>query len=141
MLFIYFSWFLCVLGALKLFMLRCIWFHCNFMLEFYSCMTILVIICRSDDYFVWIYLNCMIYCLIRNRALQNTQGTRLKILKTILLEWRFEYLIRSWSLPFILEQYGLINLVGLQNKLQIVQLIYQHESVTKKESPNMSKLL
>jgi len=40
------------------------------MLEFYSCLTILVIICRSDDYFVCIYLNCMIYCLIINRALQ-----------------------------------------------------------------------
>jgi len=29
-----------------------------------------VIIRRSDDYFLCIYLNCMIYCLIRNRALQ-----------------------------------------------------------------------
>jgi len=39
------------------------------MLEFYSCMTILVTICRSDDYFLCIYLNCMIYCVIRNRVL------------------------------------------------------------------------
>ena len=29
----------------------------------------MVIICRSDDYFLCIYLNCMIYCLIRNRVL------------------------------------------------------------------------
>jgi len=40
------------------------------MLEFYSCMTILVINCRSDNYFLCMYLNFMIYCLIRNRALQ-----------------------------------------------------------------------
>ena len=33
-------------------------------------MTMLVIIRRSDDYFLCIYLNCMIYCLFRNRALQ-----------------------------------------------------------------------
>jgi len=26
--------------------------------------------CRSDDYFLFVYRNCMIYCLIRNRALQ-----------------------------------------------------------------------
>ena len=59
------------------FMLRCIRFGCDFMLEFYSCMTILVIVCRSDDYFLCIYLNCMIYCLIRNKALQSssTRGT------------------------------------------------------------------
>jgi len=55
------------------FMLRCICFCCDFMLEFYSCMTMLVIICRSDDYFWCIYLNCMIYCLIRNRALHKHQ--------------------------------------------------------------------
>jgi len=29
----------------------------------------LVVNCRHDDYFLCIYLNCMIYCLIRNRAL------------------------------------------------------------------------
>jgi len=38
--------------------------------KLFSCMTILVIICRSDDYFLCIYSNCMIYRLIRNRALQ-----------------------------------------------------------------------
>jgi len=31
----------------------------------------LVVNCRRDDYFLCIYLNCMIYCLIRNRALQS----------------------------------------------------------------------
>jgi len=31
----------------------------------------LVVNCRRDDYFLCIYLNCMIYCLIRNRALQG----------------------------------------------------------------------
>jgi len=30
----------------------------------------LVVNCRRDEYFLCIYLNCMIYCLIRNRALQ-----------------------------------------------------------------------
>jgi len=38
----------------------------------FSCMTMLVINCRSDDYFFCIYLNCMIYCLIRNRALHRS---------------------------------------------------------------------
>jgi len=33
-------------------------------------MTMLMFNCRSDDYFLCIYLNCMIYCLIRNRTLQ-----------------------------------------------------------------------
>ena len=28
--------------------------------------------CRRDDYFLCIYLNCMSYCLIRNRVLQHT---------------------------------------------------------------------
>jgi len=52
-------------------MLRCIWFRCDFMLEIIFMHTYdLVIICRSDDYFLCIYLTCMIYCLIRNRALQ-----------------------------------------------------------------------
>ena len=30
----------------------------------------LVVDCRRDDYFLCIYLNCMICCLFRNRALQ-----------------------------------------------------------------------
>jgi len=38
----------------------------------FSCMTMLAIICRRDDYFLCIYLNCMIYCLIRNRALHHS---------------------------------------------------------------------
>jgi len=53
-------------------LLSCIWFRCDFMLELLSCMTMFVIIRKSDDYFLCIYLNCMIYCLIRNKALQRT---------------------------------------------------------------------
>jgi len=30
---------------------------------------LVVINCKSDDYFLRIYLNCMIYCLIRDRVL------------------------------------------------------------------------
>ena len=30
----------------------------------------LMINCRRDDYFLFVDRNCMIYCLIRNRALQ-----------------------------------------------------------------------
>jgi len=51
-------------------LLRCIWFRCDFMLELLSCMTILVVICRRDAYFLCVYLIYMIYCLIKNKALQ-----------------------------------------------------------------------
>ena len=51
------------------FMLRCIWFCCDFMSEIIFMHDLLLINCRSDNYFLLIYLNCMIYCLIRDRVL------------------------------------------------------------------------
>jgi len=76
------------------------------MLEFYSCMTILVIICRNGDYFFCIYLNCMSYCLIRNRALQV--GIRAWLVLSgpkprelpIVFEWYVELPLMLVVLPF-----------------------------------------
>jgi len=45
----------------------------------------LVVNCRRDDYFLFIYWNCMIYCLIRNRAshlaLQKTRRVKQQLIQ------------------------------------------------------------
>jgi len=43
---------------------------CDFYVETFM-LDYLVFNCRRDGYFLCIYLNCMIYCSIRNRALQQ----------------------------------------------------------------------
>jgi len=58
-----FSWLLTWL------LLRCIWVSAvTFYVEILSCMITWWFIRRRDDYFLFIYCNCMIYCLNRNRV-------------------------------------------------------------------------
>jgi len=52
------------------FLLRCIWFPLWLLCWVIFMHDYLVIIRRRDDYFLFIYWNCMIYRLNRNRALQ-----------------------------------------------------------------------
>jgi len=40
------------------------------MLEIIFHAWLLGVYCRRDDYFLFVYKNCMIYCSIRNKALQ-----------------------------------------------------------------------
>ena len=44
---------------------------CDFYVGIYSCMIAWWFIRRHDDYFLFIYCKCMIYCLNRNRALHS----------------------------------------------------------------------